>query len=320
MNADARARARPSAAVGLTIALVIGAAAVGLLRPALLGTYGKVQAREDVYVLPPPEELTRATLGYRAAAADMIWAQLLVDYGRHWAEKRAFSDMEKYIDAIIALDPSFPALYRFVDTLLVFRPPIGTEADARKARAYLERGLRERPYDRDVWLQYGQFVAFLAPSFLTNEEEKERWRIDGAEAIVRATELGAIVDRAISATSVLSRAGRRAAALDYLQRAQALTQDPAQAAEIEARLAKLERELTSAEQVEPPERKLAREKRQARTRLVDGRWRKDFPFVSRGEYLLLGPVAPPYACAGAGRYARPECAGDWESALSAAVR
>ena len=316
---DARPR-RPSAAWGLTLALVVGAGAVATLRPALASTFGQVKAREDVYVLPPPDELTRATLGYRAAAADMIWAQLLVEYGRHWAEKRPFPDLEKYVDAIIALDPSFPALYRFVDTLLVFRPIQGTESDARKARAYLERGPRERPYDRDVWLQYGQFVAFLAPSFLTSDEEKERWRLEGSEAIVRAAELGAVVDRAISATSVLSRAGRRAAALEYLQRAQALTQDPAQVAEIEARLAKLERELASADQVEPPERKLQREKRQARAKLVDGRWRRDLPFVSRGEYLLLGPVPAPYGCVGHARYEKPECAGDWESALSQAIR
>jgi hypothetical protein len=304
----------------LSVAIAVGAAGIGALRPGLNATFGQVRAREDVYVLPPPEELKLATLGYDAAAADMIWAQLLVEYGRHWAEKRAFPDLEKYIDAILALDPANPTLYRFVDTLLVFRPPIGTEADARKARAYLERGTRERPYDRDVWLQYGQFVGFLAPSFLSSEDEKEQWRIDGSEAIVRATELGAHVDRAISATSVLSRAGRRAAALEYLERAHALTQDPASLAEIEARLTLLERDLAKSDPTESPARIAQRRTREARSRFVDGRWRSELPFVSRGEFLLLGPMPKPLACTGPQRHERAECATNWEDALIALVR
>lgn len=306
--------------VALGATLLVGAVGVAALRPGLTTTFAAVRAREDIYVLPPPEQLKIATLGYDAAAADMLWAQLLVEYGRHWAEKRAFPDLEKYIDAIIALDPASPVLYRFVDTLLVFRPPIGTELDARKARAYLERGMRERPYDRDVWLQYGQFVGFLAPSFLTSDEEKEKWRIEGSEALIRASELGADIARALSATAVLSRNGRRAAALDYLERAHALTQDPASLAEIEARLARLESDLAKTDDAESPARTAQRRRREARTRFIEGRWRSDMPFVTRGEFLLLGPIPNAAACTGTARHQRLDCSADWEDALTTMVR
>jgi hypothetical protein len=296
----------------LFLVFVLAAAAVAILQPNLAAAMKNVKATEDVYVLPPPEELKVATLGYSSASADMIWAQLLVEYGRHWAEKRPFPDLEKYLDAIIALDPSFSSVYRFVDTLLIFRPPRGTEEDARKARAYLERGLRERPYDKDVWLQYGQFVGFLAPSFLTAEDEKERWRIEGAEALIRAVELGAVLDRAISATSMLSRRGRRQAAVEYLERARALTDDPASIAEIEARLSLLERDLVK------DDASVARmvQRREVRNRLIDGRWRGELPFVSRGEFLLLGPLPNAFVCSGNDRRTRADCAPDWTAALN----
>lgn len=293
-----------------------GAAGVTFVRSSLNATFAAVTVREDVYVLPPPSELKHITLGYEAATADMIWAQLLVEYGRHWAEKRPFPDLDKYIDAILALDPASPVVYRFVDTLLMFRPLRGTEADARKARAYLEMGTRERPYDRDVWMQYGQFVAFLAPSFLEKQEERDAWRIDGSKAIVRAAELGGNVDGAITASSMLSRAGRRAVALEYLERASALAQDPQSVAEIQSRLLLAERDLGSDESVASMARRAQRDARDARARIIDGRWRSDTPFLSRGEYLLLGPFPDPLLCTGPGRHARPECAGDWEHALS----
>src|SRR5437660_1703747 len=77
------------------------------------------KAREDVYLFPPPNQLRAVTLGYRAAATDLIWAKLLVEYGMHWQEKRDFPDLDRYVDAILALEPDFQPLYLTVDTLLV---------------------------------------------------------------------------------------------------------------------------------------------------------------------------------------------------------
>src|SRR5262249_47654809 len=152
---------------------------------------------------------------------------------------------------------------------------------------------------------------FLAPSFLTSDEEKEQWRVEGAEALVRAVELGVVVDRAISATSMLSRRGRRQAAVEYLERARALTDDPASIAEIEARLTMLERNVAK------EDASVARtaQRREVRNRLIDGRWRRDLPFVSRGEFLLLGPLPNAFLCSGNDRRTRADCAPDWATAL-----
>jgi hypothetical protein len=249
--------------------------------------------------MPPPAELRVATLGYDAASVDLLWAKLLVEYGIHWSERRDFLDIPKYVDAIIALEPDYAPIYRYVDTMLAYRPLQGTEDDARLARAYLERGTRERPEDWRVWMEYGQFLAFIAPSFLTDQGEKDRWRRDGAEAMARAVDFGADADRALSAATILSKSGELAVAIRSLRRAYALASDAQIREEIAARLASLQ----------GAQRDAAEEKD---ARFIDKRWSREAPYLGRSEYLLLGPAPDPLRCAGlAGTCADPVCCRTW---------
>ena len=286
-----------SSGVVIAAAIAAGALGVGWLQPRLAGAVHRVTAREDVYALPPPAELRALTLGYHAAATDMLWAKLLVENGIHHSEHRAFPDLDRYIDGLIALEPDYAPLYRYVDSLLVYRPPRGNADDARAARRYFERGLEARPNDAQIRFQYGQFLAFLAPSFLDDPAETQKWRRDGADAIMKAVELGADVHGAANAAAILSRAGERDAAIAHLRRAYALTDDPALRDDISARLTALEARAQS----EAIERD---------TRYVESQWRKDYPFISRGEFLILGPKADPLRCA-AGHGGDAECGRDW---------
>ena len=118
---SARRGGRRHAAVALALA-ALGAAGIGLVQPGLAHDLHAVKERDDVFPLPPPDQLRAATLGYRAAGADVIWAWLIVDYGIHWQDRRAFPDATRYIDGILALEPDFPLVYEFVDTVLMFTP------------------------------------------------------------------------------------------------------------------------------------------------------------------------------------------------------
>ena len=295
-----------SGAVVAIALLAAGAAGIALVQPSLAATSHAVKMREDVYVLPPPEELRVATLGYKSAAADVLWSNLLVQYGIHVAEKRPFPDLPKYLDAVLALEPDYRAVFEYCDTLIVFRPPVGTADDARLARSYLERGVAARPYDWRVWLHYGQFVAFLGPSFLTAHDEKERWRKEGSEAILRAVELGADADSAISAATILSKTNERDASIAQLQRAYALTDDPQTRQEIAAKLDVLK----AGAQRETIEKNL---------HFIEDRWRSQYTFLSRDAYLIVGPPVDPLACAGPDA-PRATCANDWEERLPAPPR
>jgi hypothetical protein len=244
-----------------------------------------------------------ATLGWDAAAVDILWSTLLVVHGTHWSERREFLGTPNYADAILELEPTYAPIYHYIDTLMVYRPMQGTEDDARKARAYLELGTRERPQDAYLWLNYGEFIAFIAPSFLHDDAEIARWRQEGAEAIGHAVELGGDPELALTAASMLSRSGSTEAGIRYLERAYALTEHPAMASVHEA----IGRRLAAFE---------ANGLRQAAdeaAKAVDERWHAELPFVSREEYLLLGPSVDPLRCAGLEGADDPSCARDWRT-------
>jgi hypothetical protein len=302
-------KSTPAGAIGVALLLVCCVLGVARVQPRLATTLSSIKAREDVYVFPPPAELKVATLGYLAAAADLLWAGvspkgILVEYGVHWSERRPFPDLNRYLDAILELDPKFKPLYEMVDTMLVYRPIHGSEDDARAARVYLEKGIATFPYDPDIWLHYGQFIAFMGPTFLPTDAEKDRWREEGAYALEHAAELGADVDKALVASSMLNRRfGERDAAIRSLRRVYALADDDATRAEISARLEVLQ---ASAED----------DRAQGVVQAIDNAWRRDMPFVPRDEYLLLGPLRSPASCAGHGSEGRRDCATSWDDVVS----
>lgn len=293
---------RSSGALASVVVAVVAMVGIAVVQPGLARSVHKVQQRDDVFLLPPPKQLRTLTLGYRAAAVDLLWAKLLLEWGMHAQEKRPFPDVTRYIDGILALEPDFPTVYRFIDTLLVYNTIGGTAEDARTARRYLEMGTRERPYDPEIWLLYGQFIAFLAPSFLKDEQEIERWRLDGALAIAHAVELGSNSSHSLAASTILGKAGERKASIEHLQRTYVMTEDPEMREQVLLKLRKMQ---ASAES-------------EAAITVVEREWRGRYFFLSRDAALLIGPRRSPTACAGPGAYDRRGCPSDWEAAIAEA--
>jgi hypothetical protein len=289
--------------IGAWVLLVAAVAGVAGVQPWLARTTHALKEGDDIFALPPPSVLHVSTLGWDAAAVDLLWADLLVEYGTHWSERREFTLVPRFVDAILELEPTYAPVYKFVDTLLAYRPLRGTEADVRLARAYLERGTRERPGDAAVWLEYGQFVAFIAPGFVP-EAERADWRRDGAMAMGRAVELGADAERALAAASVLSRGGQTEAAIAYLERAYAFTEHPSMTTVHEAIGQRLDAMRASQ----------FRDAANAAELAIEARRQRELPSLTRDEYRLLGPRIDPLLCAGFGSAARPECTRDWSDA------
>lgn len=294
-------KARGFDLVALLLALV-GVAAIAVYQPTLGARIHHVKAREDVSALPPPKQLKVMALGYKQSTVDLLWAKLVVEWGLAHHEKRAFPDLTRYIDAILEIEPDFPTVYQFLDTLVVYGPTLGTADDARTARRYLKRGTEERTYDPEVWLHYGQFCAFLAPTFLTDKVEIEEFRMEGARAMMRAVELGSDAERALSAATILKKGGgEKQARRDGLRRAYALTDDPETRRNLLFQLSQVEEMPGGEEDVEIVEREL----------------RRRFPNVSRSMGLLIGPSRNPAACAGPASYDVKRCPRDWPSFIDA---
>jgi hypothetical protein len=269
--------------------LVFAGAVIGPLRGALNARYLRESIEHDVYPLPPPPQTVVLSLGYRAALADLIFAQVLVSYGIHFQEKRLFEFAGNYLDAINELDPKFERPYRLADTLLTLQVKQVGAANFRKARSIQERGMKEFPFDAALWSSAGQFMAYLGPGGLTNPAEQDEWRLAGGRALAHACELvtndDTIPYHCIVAAGLLTNAGAQEASRQFLERVLMVNDDPEIRALASGALAKA----IGAE---------ARDRAQARYQRFQSAWATDLPFVTRGAYLTVGPNWQPAACAG----------------------
>lgn len=273
------------------------------VRGPLSEKFHKLRTRQDVYALPKPEQATLFSLGYRSALSDFIYAHVLVSYGLHFQERRLFEFVGEYLKTIITLDPKFRAPYRYADTLLTLQPKSPPLEHYYEAREILERGLREFPYDAELFSTAGQFMAYLAPSRIKDIKEKRRWQEAGARHLAKACELIGNSENlpyhCITAAGILTQTGGREAAISFLGRVLAVTEDPYIR---EMALGYLK------EKIGPEERARA-EKKLSSFREA---WRKDLRFVSKDTLLILGPRFDSVACAG--EHAKgSECSTSWRA-------
>lgn len=289
--------------LGTIVALAVACAGLLLahaLRPSLASDHGSIKASSDVLMLPSAEKVVVASLGYRAALADWIFAQVLVSYGLHLKEKRRFEFIAHYLDVASTLDPKFRAPYYYADTLITMQAQASTRADYEAARRLLERGLKERPFDTELWLVTGQFLAYIAPNYLGDEKLAEAWRADGAKVLARTCELVGsnenIPYHCITAASLFDKAGDRDAMVRFLQRAVGVLDDPDLRTVALAYLAKIEGEV-------------ARDRHLKRQAALERAYKDELPFLSLNKALVLGPSFDPAACAGAQEL----CATSWRA-------
>jgi tetratricopeptide (TPR) repeat protein len=295
---------RPFLGSFVAIAVALGAAAVAYRsRSAVMPAFESLKPTSDVYALPQPEQLAVVSLGYRAALADLIFAHVLVWHGLHFQEKRRFEFAAEYLDAVTTLDPGFRDPYYYGDTLIAVQVGKPTRDDYHRARRLLERGLRERPDDTELWLSTGQFIAYVAAPWLEDPNERKSWQLDGAKIMARACELVGsnenIPYNCISAASVLSRAGERDAMIRFLERILAVSDDEAIRSYA---LEKLRRTLSEHEMDEL----------QRRAQSLRDAWKGDLGYISLTSALVVGPPLDPSACAGTNRD-KPECASTWSA-------
>jgi hypothetical protein len=298
-------RSEVASEMGRTLGLVLaGALGIALARGPLAATHHRVKETADLYALPPPRELVVLSLGYRSALADLLWAHVLVSQGLHNEEHRRFDNLIRLLEAINELEPTYRDPYLFADALITFQAKETPREEVLAARAIMERGMANRPLDADLWLAAGEFVAFVSPgTYLTDPAEQAQWRIDGARMLARAAELGGdnanISWQALGGAGILSRAGQRDAAVRFLRRTLAVTDDPELKEKVELQLGKLLDD----------EREDAFHRVEAGIRAVHDR---ELPQVTkRSEYMLLGPPRDPAYCAGATHAAETACATTW---------
>ncbi len=279
----------------------VAALAIHALRPQLLTRFHAAVRESDDYLLPPTNQTLVASLGYRSALADLIYAHVLVSYGIHFQEKHNFEFVSSYLDTVNALDPKFRDPYRFADTLLTIQPNPVEDQSYDKAREILERGLRALPYDTELWSSAGQFMAYIAAPRFSDEAKAKAWRLDGARKLARACELVGsnenVPYHCINAATLLSEAGEQVALNKFLTRFLRVNDDPNVRS---LAIAALHRSA--------PQEEHGLDERVAR---LQAAWTGDLPFVTRTALFVLGPAPNSPACAGVTRADNVSCASSW---------
>lgn len=282
--------ARRAGAIAAKLAVMLAAALlIAAARPRVVQLHTAGVKARAVYPLPSPEQVLVFSLGYRAAVADFIYAHVLVSYGLHFEERRRFQHVGRYLDVVTTLDPEFRQPYLFADTLLTVQPVTPRREDYHKARELLRRGTENLPYDQEVWFVAGQFLAYIAPPWLEDREEKQEFRLEGARLLARACELATgnpnIPRHCLTAANLLHKAGEREAMMQMLSRTLAVVDDETVQEQALAALQKwgTEQELELIE---------------ARRRAFEALWRADLPFVPKDRLLLLGPPLDELRCVG----------------------
>lgn len=298
-----------SARLGLVAVFVTTALGINQLRETLIARTGKLREKGDVYELPSPEQVVVASLGYRSALADLLFAHVLVWHGIHFSEKRRLEFAADYLDTVAALDPTFRETYYFGDTLITMQPVKPRHEDYVRARQLLEKGLAARPGDTELWLSTGQYLAYVAAPWLDDPAEQAEWRLAGARLLVRACELvdsnENIPYHCLTASSLLSKGGEREARIQFLERMLVVSDDDNIRAMVLAQLKALLGDR-------------AEEVVKSRSNELRAAWKADLPFVPLTTELVLGPPSDPAACAGLGQRG-PACVTSW-AAWSAAQR
>ncbi len=212
------------------VVVLLSGALVAFAQHYTRSAHATLRVQDDVYPLPPPDQMLVLSLGYRAALADFIYGHVLVSYGLHFEQRRRFEHVGKYLETIIELDPKFAQVYLYSDTLVTLQPLPPRDEDYDVARALLLRGTQELPSDQRVWLTAGQFIGYLAPPRFSDPERKERWRREGARLLSQACELAsdnrAVPYHCLAAATTLNRSGQREALIQMLTRTLAVNDDP----------------------------------------------------------------------------------------------
>jgi hypothetical protein len=300
-------KSRPLDAVWLVAAIAIAALGVRSVRAKLFAIEKKVTAQHDVYFLPPPQQVVNMSLGFRAAVADVLWAHVLVSQGLHTFERRRFENLIRLYEVINTLDPMWRTPYLYADSLITFQSSKTPYDEVVTARRIMELGVKHRPTDAAIWLNLGEFVSYIAPaSYLedTHPEVAKRWRQEGIPYLAKAAELGAqdsnITWRALGGANILLRAGHRAAAIRFLQRSLAVTDDSELKANIRRRLKKLMTERDF-------------ERARKREEAFFAKFNDELPFINPTEALVLGPGSRTARCAGLDHGSDVDCATTWRA-------
>lgn len=225
-------------AVVLTLAVFAG---VGSLRRRAMDQYLATQTYEDIYYLPPPGWLQVMSLGYRRALADLIWLRALIYFGEEFENRGAVKHVFNYGESMLALDPDFRRVYRWVGVAGVYTPTGSPPEFIARAVDVLRRGVERFPNDGELAWDAGATITYeLLPNLPKGDPDRERLEAEGNDYMIAAARLGAGPPwLVLTNASSLRKLGEKDRELRHLEEVYTLIRDPDVKSQVEIRIAQL---------------------------------------------------------------------------------
>jgi hypothetical protein len=261
---------------------LVGIAMIGLavatreIRLAAFAEHQAAQRYEDVYYLPRTDLLPLLSLGFREALADLIWCKSQVYFGEELVRRGAVKYVFTYTDAVLALDPTLRAAYRWIAIAALYRPVDVTIEEGLHAASYLKRALERWPNDGQLHWEYGATLRFeLAP--LEKDRSRKQALVERAAThLESAARLGAGPPwLVLNNVDLLNKLGRSEQAIRQLEELHGTVQSDQVRSEIEERLRQL-RAHTYLEALKATNEQFEQQRK------------RSYPYLSNSLFMLVG--------------------------------
>jgi tetratricopeptide (TPR) repeat protein len=265
--------------MGGVVVLLALAAGIRSTRLEAFTRHQQSQRYEEAYYLPPSEWLPLMSLGYRSAAADLLWCRTLIYIGEQFLRGGMQRHAGAYADAIITLDPGFKAPYGWPITVALYRPGDFVLKDVLDAVQYLRRAVKLWPNDGELAWDLGSTLRFEVVPHVGDPALKEQLTREAADMLATAAVLGAGPPwLALNSSQLLTKLGKKEQAIRHLEEVYGTVQDEATKQEIAARLAAL-RSQTYSEAVRAANEQFEQERH------------RSFPYLPPSLFFVVGPRA-----------------------------
>jgi len=249
---------------------------IASVRPQLMGRYLKSQTYEDVYYLPAAAWLPLMSLGYREALADGLWMKGLVYFGEEIRHRGNARNIYNYAESMLALDPYFRAVYRWVGMGAIYRTGKISIEDVKRAVSFLKRGANRFPNDGELAWDLAATLRYELMPYISDRREKEAMKEYAMEYMLAAARLGGGPPwLVLTNITELRRLGQAEQAVRHLEEMYASVQDPSTKQQIGFQLEHM-RGLAFKEAVEHANEVLTQQRSE------------HFPYMNDNLYLCVG--------------------------------
>jgi hypothetical protein len=246
----------------------------------------EVFTEDDRYYLPPSDWMRVFSLGYTEAAADLIWVETILYFGRKMTSQKHPDEsqyMMNYLLCAVDLDPKFRNCYVTGSTLTLFQDHGKvSEKSIQAALELLDRGIREFPDDGELYFSLGFMHYYEMKRFLPDnpdDPKTKKHRELGRYYIGRAALMdGAPPYAAVLSMTLMMKGGMDAAILEHLKAMLLRETDRTIRADL---IARIRAEVGKAAEADIAE-----------TERLQAAWRNDLPYVPYDFYLALNTDAP----------------------------